>query len=253
MDVMVIAAIVVCIVACILVFLFLLFLAGSVMGRLKKEVFRYIKVYNSELDDTKRSPKPDPVEKEVAKETVNGLEFSEENLAIPFVAKSSATQKKDFFSDYLAIRSAFRNDLVKAVRSIPEQNSEEKAERHLVNRMLEKLTFEVVYKISCLLSEDQLSVLQTIFLADEYNYLEAYRKERDTLFSAAEFQAFLKTRRKELDDTIYVYVREPEYYDANQLGSKVVLCRDEELMEGFQIIQGTRLYDFGVRNAELIR
>lgn len=253
MDVLMIAAVLVSLAACVLVFLFIMFLAGSVTGRLKKEVFRYIKVYNEELGEREPGVTEETIAADEEENAATAVSIAEENLAIPYIAKSSATQKKDFFSDYLSIRAAFREDMLKVIRSIPEQNADDKKERHLVKRMLDKLTFEIVYKISCLLSEDQLSVLQTVFLADEYSYLENYRENRTGEFSVAEFQAFLNCRRKELDDTIYVHVREPEFYDANQLGNKVVLCKDEELLEGFQIIQGTKLYDFGVRNAELIR
>ena len=82
--------------------------------------------------------------------------------------------------------------------------------------------------------------------------LEAYKDTVYGEFSVTEFSLWLQGKGKELDDTVYLYTREPEGLGLQAKSEQLQICKDENLCEGFQIVQGNRLYDYGLRSSEMI-
>lgn len=244
-----IAAVIITVVSCIVVVLAVLLLSSGVLQRLKKEVFRYIKVYNKYMEEaTSSEEKEDVIAVTQKNEETFGLP---KDPAIPFIAKNVPTQQKDFFADYLKIRNAFRGSAASALRKLPACSEQELALGTCVDEILQKLSFENVYKISCLQAEKQLEVLKAIFTEHEQEILEHYLAESVSVFSVTEFYCYLQGKSKELDQTVYLYSGYPEGLGIQATSEKLIICKDENLCEGFQIIQGNRLYDYGVRSSEM--
>lgn len=243
-----IAAVIIAIISCVVVILAVVFLSSGVLQKLKKEVFRYIKVYNKYMEEAS-------VKESVAEENVSSLNEEDtfgipKDPAIPFIAKNASMQKKDFFADYVKLRNAFDKDATQALQNIPEFSKEEIAMGMCVDSMLEKLSFESVYQISCLQQEKQLLVLNEIFSQTEQEILKMYTEERGAC-SVTEFYTYLQGKSKELDRMVYVYSGQPERLGIQEESEQLKICRDENLCEGFQIIIGNRLYDYGVRSSEM--
>lgn len=241
------AAVIITVISCIVVVFVVMLLSSGVLQRLKKEVFRYIKVYNKYMDEASVSEQKDEPENSVEKHEESVGVQSEP--AIPYIAKNVPTQKSDFFADYMKIRSAFRGSVSEALRKLP-ANSEDSLAA-CIGEMLQKLSFESVYRISCLQTEKQLAVLKGIFSEKEQMVLEQYLAESTSMFSVTEFYGYLQGKGKELDQTVYLYSADPESLGIKPASERLKICKDENLCEGFQIIQGNRLYDYGVRSSEM--
>lgn len=244
-----IAAVIITVLSCVAVVFFVVLLSSGVLQRLKKEVFRYIKVYNAYLEEAAAK------DEEKAKDT--DLQIKEEAIglpadpAIPFIAKNAPMQKQDFFADYLKIRSAFRANPAQVLKDFPKENPSA-GNVAWYREMLDKLSFDSVYKISCLQEEQQKEVLREVFSEEEREVLDAYVESLSYPFSVTEFVLYLKAKSREADDTVYLFAREPENLGVTPTSEQLKLCKDENLCEGFQVMQGNRLYDYGLRSSEMI-
>ena len=244
-----IAAVIITVLSCVAVVFFVVLLSSGVLQRLKKEVFRYIKVYNAYLEEaaTKDEEKAEDTDLRIKEETI-GLPA---DPAIPFIAQNAPMQKQDFFADYLKIRSAFQANPVQVLKEFPKENPSV-GNATLYNEMLNKLSFDSVYKISCLQEEQQKEVLREVFTEEERVVLTEYEETLTYPFSVTEFVLYLKAKSREADDTVYLFAREPERLGVTPTSEQLKLCRDENLCEGFQVMQGNRLYDYGLRSSEMI-
>lgn len=244
-----IAAVIITVISCAVVIFAVVLLSSGVLQKLKKEVFRYIKVYNKYMEETSEAETN-------ARETTDSVKTEEEfglpkDPAIPFIAKNVETQKKDFFADYVKIRSAFRNSAASALRNLPAFSDSDIVLGVCVDGILQKLSFDSVFRISCLQPEKQLAVLNEIFSETEQEVLTRYTEENGPVFSVTEFYSYLQGKSKELDQTVYLYSREPDALGIQAKSDQLIICKDEELCEGFQIVQGNRLYDYGLRSSEI--
>ncbi len=244
-----IAAVIITVISCAVVIFAVILLSSGVLQKLKKEVFRYIKVYNKYMEEAVASEQN--MEKSVETERTEAVSELPKDPAIPFIARNVETQKKDFFADYIKIRSAFQNSAASALRKLPELSEEEASMGICVDELVQKLSFESMYRISCLQPEKQLQVLKEILSEKEWNLLEQYREETGVVFSVTEFYSYLQGKSKEFDRKVYLYSREPKELGIQANSEQLQICRDEMLCEGFQIIQGNRLYDYGLRSSEI--
>lgn len=251
MTVQMVASVIITGISCLLVLLLVLFIGSAVLKKLKKEVFCYIKLYNRHLEEgegTKTHPDAaDKRETDGAEQT----HFQQAEPAIPFIAKSEPMRNADFFLDYLTIRNAFCQSAAEALRELPVQSEEDKSYAACINRLLEKLSFEVVYQLSCQRCEWQEAVLEELLSPEEKEVLNKYRMEQPGTFDITAFSLFLKEQSRALDATVYVYAREPQRLGIRANTELLQLCKDENMCEGFFIMQGNRLYDYGVRSSEI--
>ena len=92
------------------------------------------------------------------------------------------------------------------------------------------------------ITKPRFATLEEIFSEEEKEVLEQYRESTYGEFSVTEFKLYLQGKGKELDDTVYLYTREPEGLGLQAKSEQLQICKDENLCEGFQIVQGNRLY-----------
>ena len=244
---MMIITLIVSLLACGAVFIVVDSLANGVMKRMKKEVFRYIKQYNEQMQDSMGA------QNEVAATQIVGAEAlpdREEHLAIPFVPKAQPMQKKDFFQDYRKLRESFPVSKERVITQIPPQEESVGVRYRLVCSILDKLSFDNLYEITCLSEEKQLLVLDDILGEEEKTIFSEYREEEGSIFDCARFYTYLKNKQAEYDDTIYCFVGTEDVVDESKDG-RVKPCADQAVLEGFQLLHGGYLYDYGVRSSEL--
>ena len=244
---MMIVTLIVAFLACGAVFAVVDSLAAGVMKRMKKEVFRYIKQYNGQLQDGIEQSDKGNDSVVPAKES---LLHREEQLALPFVPKTQPMQKQDFFRDYRKIRESFQVSQEQVIAQIPPQEESMVACYHRVCSTLDKLSFDNLYEISSLSEANQLIVLEEILDEEEKTLLFEYREAENSSFDCAKFYTYLKNKKAECDDTIYCFTGTEVVVDGSGEG-RVRLCTDPEVLEGFQLLHGGKLYDYGVRSSEL--
>lgn len=242
-----IVTLIVSLLACIAVFVVVDSLANSVLKRMKKEVFRYIKQYNEQMQ--KDEGQAQSLEETAATATAV-LPEAEDALAIPFVPKAQPMQKKDFFRDYRKVRDIFRAHPEQVIEQIPAQDESIGVRYRLVTGILDKLSFDNLYEICCLASEKQLLVLEDILEEDEKTIVSEYCDNVDSIFDCAKFHTYLKNKQAEYDDTIYCFAGTQEGMKKSA-DERVKPCTDKEVLEGFQLLHGGYLYDYGVRSSEL--
>ncbi len=244
---MMIITLIVSLLACGAVFIVVDSLANGVMKRMKKEVFRYIKQYNEQMQEGTGQQGAVTVSAVAGADT---LPDREENLAIPFVPKAQPMQKRDFFQDYRKLRESFPVSKEQVIAQIPPQEELVGVRYHLVCSILDKLSFDNLYEISCLSEEKQLVVLDEILDEAEKTIFSEYREAENRSFDCAKFYTYLKNKKAEYDDTIYCFVGTEDGADGSTDG-RVKSCADQAVLEGFQLLHGGYLYDYGVRSSEL--
>ena len=243
-----IVTLVVALLACGAVFVIVDVLAGGIIKQMKKEVFRYVKQYNEHMQAGTAIQGEAKVQ---ASSAMEGVRMKEETLPVPFLPSVRPMRKQDFFRDYRKLRELFDNDMGKVIQQIPQKTQEETAAYAVYAKMLESLSFDTLYEISSLTSENQLAVLRDVFGQEECAVLEQYLAETEQEFDCAQFHTYLKSKKAECDDTIYCYVGKGSKA-VQAADAKLELCVDEELCEGFQLLHGNLLYDYGVRSSELM-
>lgn len=242
-----IVTLIVSVLACAAVFVVVDVLTTGIIKRMKKEVFRYIKQYNEQMQVDAQAEVAATMQSVVG---ADGVPEREEQLAIPFIPKAQPMQKQDFFSDYRKVRECFHGKQEEVIAQIPMQDKAVTVKYGLVCKILEKLSFDSLYEISCLPEEKQLLVLDEVLDAKEKTILAEYRESRNGVFDCAEFYSYLKNKQAEYDDTIYYFVGKEEDTEGIT-DERVRPCADEAILEGFQLLHGGYLYDYGVRSSEL--
>lgn len=236
-----IVTLLVAVLACGAVFVLVDVLTTGIMKRMKKEVFRHIKQYNDIMQDTTAATVEEDKE---AKQEYAGFR-REEQLAVPFLPSVRPMRKADFFSDYRKIREAFSVDSAEVIRTIPQNGQEQQVCYETAVSILEKLSFEVLYRISGLSSKSQLEVLDEILEEREAAMLAEYVEVSGKEFDCTEFHTYVKSMKAKNDDTVYCYVAPGRTAES---GAVIV---DDALCEGFQLLHGNLLYDYGLRSSEI--
>ena len=233
--------------ACGAVFVIVDVLAGGVIRQMKKEVFRYVKQYNEHMQSGTGAQEIKSQKNAAPEERKQKAE----NLPVPFLPSVCPMRKQDFFQDYRKLREVFATDVNQVIAQLPKQNKANSEKYALFAGMVDSLSFDTLYEISSLPSQIQLEILREAFGKKEREVLETYLEQTEQDFDCARFYTYLKSKKAEHDNTIYCYVGSG-HAGLQQTKTKVELCVDEEICEGFQLLHGNLLYDYGVRSSELM-
>ncbi|HKL80139.1 MAG TPA: hypothetical protein VJ888_06850 [Mobilitalea sp.] len=158
----------------------------------------------------------------------------------------------EFSRDYRNLKESFQFDRDKIIREISALSNESGLETNhgLLKGLLDKLTFDNVYKLSVLYETEQLEVIREILSIEESVLLEDYIKE-NKVFSCLAFYQWLYIKSQIEDRQVQVKTTE-KGEDYSSLGTNIQTVHDTNLCEGFQILVGNKLYDYGVRKCELL-
>lgn len=115
-------------------------------------------------------------------------------------------------------------------------------------RLLEKLEYEAIYKISTLPREEQLELLAQVFSPEERELLEGYTALHPQ-FDCIAFYDYLQSSAAEEPGP--VCLRVPPTAPSGAYSGLVQVVVDEEICEGFQVEANNILYDYCVKMREM--
>lgn len=115
-------------------------------------------------------------------------------------------------------------------------------------RLLEKLEYEAIYRLSTLPREEQAELLGQVLPPEERDLLEDYAGLH-TQFDCIAFYDYLQSRAAE--EPKPVCLRVPPTGTAGNYPDQVRVVVDEEICEGFQVEVNNMLYDYCVKMREM--
>lgn len=157
----------------------------------------------------------------------------------------------DFANDYAKLKEKLSYQYKNVVKEIYQTNNIEEDKDYIktLNSLIDKLSFENVYKISSLDSEEQLEIIKEIVNEKEMLVLEKFLDNKQ--FDCISLYQWLYMQRKLHDVQICVKVTDKEK-KTQGYGEIISVEYDHTLCEGFQVFVGNKMYDYGVCKYELI-
>lgn len=180
------------------------------------------------------------------------VSITDESPPYVFLAKDVEYRSSDFSSDYINLKSCFHFDRIDIERTVKHINDtlEMKPNSLVMDRLLEKLSFDNVYKIAILNPKDQFGIVQDILETDEQKLLEEFLKAKKE-FDVTSFYHWLYVRKQFSNKEIKVKVADIRIIQED-FNSDVKFELDTDLCEGFQIYVGNKIYDYGIQKSELL-
>ena len=126
------------------------------------------------------------------------------------------------------------------------------AEEKRAGRLLEKLNYDTVYRLSTLPGEDQQTLLAEVLEPEERALLEEYAGLHPR-FDSIGFYDFLQARAAEEPGPIYLRVSPTVAAEValRRFPSQVQVVVDQEICEGFQVEADNMLYDYCIKMREM--
>ena len=168
-----------------------------------------------------------------------GLTESIEHRAVTY-------QNENFLREYKAVKNKMKIDKNRTLMAvIKEESSEsEAAPGHLIADLLHSLSFDTLYKVSTLSSQQQEAIMRDVLNEKQLAFLNAYLGEKER-FDVLEFFDFLKELSFSCGGDFYVKTGDlRENFDG--LGQNVVTVHDPSIVEGIKIVYRNRMYDYSM-------
>lgn len=251
-----IAALIVMVVMVVFTLVILKMIAASTGNKIRDNVISQLQTYEqliqtkvTELNEIKKQIESEQ-EKLLKEDKVN--EHGETALPELYVPAGVEYRDQELAEDYRYIKEQFSFDRRKIVNEIYRLCKEKRKEDNelLWMGLVEKFTFENVYKLSALEVEEQLEVIADILSEDEMAVLNEYTG-RNKEFDCIRFYQWIYIQKQIHDKQIYVRSAEKNE-DYHDIGESIEAVYDQNLCEGFQVLTGNQLYDYGIRKQELL-
>ncbi len=251
-----IAALVVMLIMTLFAFIILRIVAMNTGNVLRDNVVKQLQSYDSiirrkesELTEIKKQ-----IENEQKRLTEQGKVDScyEQPPGGTIITATAEYCNYDFLSDYRNIKNTFLFPKAAILAEIRQDNkeAEQRALYRIYESICDKLTLDIVYKLSVCTGEEQLEILMDILSKEEQSLLEEFNKQKEP-FDCLQFYHWLQVQLQLKDYRLYVKTGEKSD-SFQELGDNINTEYDEELCEGFQVMLGSRLYDYGIRRCELV-
>ncbi len=187
----------------------------------------------------------------------SGLRKDDEQELSGFILPDTASMcSSQFFSDYKRIRETMihdRSDVIREIlhsRESMDDAGDALRQRNLyLDSLIGKFSFDNVYRLSVLHPDEQLEVALEILSGEERELFDEFM-EQNGRFDSLAFYQWLYIQKKICDDTILVRSADIQR-DYSSPDRSIRMVYDKNICEGFQIIVGNRLYDYGIREYEL--
>lgn len=250
-----IAALIVMLIMTVFTFVILKVIAENTGKAIRDHVISQLQVYDTlvqkkeeELSAIKKKIETEQKKLSENEKKINSRDNSGEGIIVTHDADYC---RQDFASDYRSLKEKFAFDREQIIKEICKDNTSREDTRYqLILRLLEKLTLDIVYKLTGFQSIEQLEILAEIIEGEEKQLLLEYCKDKEE-FQCYDFYRWLHVQRLLLDRQLYVKTGEKNNSPKHPTDT-IHFEYDEELCEGFQVLAGNKLYDYGVRRHELI-
>jgi len=251
-----IVALLVMVIITVFTFIILKMIAESTGSKIRDNVITQMQTYDVLIQ--KKSSELQAIQKQIDNEQsklLSDMKLSktmEQSLPGNFPPANDRFRNIDFSEDYRNLKEGFIFDQEKMIREV--YSSKEVQVENDINillaGLLEKFNFENVFKLSVLHSMEQLEVIREIISEEEDILLEDFIKQNRE-FSCLAFYQWLYVQKEVNEKQIRVRTAEKNINYSN-LGESIKIEYDGNLCEGFQILTGNKLYDYGVRKCELL-
>lgn len=253
------AALIVMLVLTALAFIALRIVATSINERIKNNFITQLQSYDSLIQ--KKEAELTAITNKVKLGQSNSLDIiaSNNNLSQTvenvFLPPDAEYICNDFSMDYKQIKESFSFGKEKVDQELSKVYSQlnlmvdAKNDYHVVSEILNKLTYNSIFKLSVLEGNEQIEIIKQVLDEKENKILEQYISD-NTNFDCTKFYHWLDMKKLSLDRSIRVLTSDNINYDG--VPDNVSFIQDKNLCEGFQIRVGNKLYDFGIRKCELL-
>lgn len=251
-----IAALLVMMLITAFIFVLLRMLAANTGDRIRDKIIMQIQAYDvllqrkeAELSALRRQIENENKKQNTKQQTGRHKEVVPYGV---FVLPEAVYCREDFYDDYTSMREKFQFNHQDTILQIYQEHEQaQDMERiTLLDGLADKLTLDNVYKISAFHSDEQIELLKEILSQEELAVMEDYIRDHKD-FQCIQFHQWLSMHRLLLDKQCIVKTaHKDESFD--NLGKWITTIYDENLCEGFQVLSGNRLYDYGVRRSELV-
>lgn len=249
------AALIVMVILMAFTFIIIRMIAFSTGNRVRNYAVEQMQAYDlliekksSELNNIREQ-----LRAEKGKKTLNNCNQTGDSQVPEVFAPSFADYRsKTFFSDYSIIKKSFikQEESVKKLIETLIQESQNDETYNLLVSLTSKLSIDNVYKISSLHSQEQLEVINDIITDKEKKVLDEFMIKQEE-FCCIDFYQWLHVKKELIDPRILI--KTSEIHDMDDYNSDLIRVElDHGLCEGFQLLQGNMLYDYGVRISELV-
>ena len=238
-----------------------MWLARAVGVSVRKRTLDLISAYDDLLEERSRElallteqarvlqqPVPvsasDTAEKEEAEES--GLDRAS---LLGTVERIASTEYRDRAAVrlYRKIREGFVFSPSEALARMPREQAEPVPGP--ASQMLEALSFETVFSLSTLPSEEQLRLLQETLQPAQWNLVEQYQTRKKGPFDSLGFYAFLRETAGAEPHPPVLYVAPA--LQCSGIPPQVQVKEDPSICEGFVLEAGDRIFDYCIKNREI--
>ncbi len=248
----VIAVFIVLIIMNIFMLLVLKQIAASTGRQIEKDAVRLFSVYDRILED--RSQKLEELDDQILDqmERLKELENSGKIVqSAPVLGNATVVtgryRDQSFAQDYRRVKEAFQMDAAQAVSDLKAQYSEKDREaestRAVVLGILNKFSFDTRYELSTLSEELQMELVEQFLEGEERSLYEAYQEDCPGTNAQAFFE-WLNEINRILDRSLTVRMADGSTVEG--LEGHVNIEYVPDICEGFQIKQGSRIYDYSI-------
>ncbi|MCC8059883.1 MAG: hypothetical protein LIO81_03440 [Clostridiales bacterium] len=151
---------------------------------------------------------------------------------------------RDFAAGYRYFKEHFQIDAAAALQDVRKRPLEETSaqEIRVLSRIAEKLSTEVVYKLSSLPGGQQEEVLRACLDGEELPSLERFLRENGGQMDVIRFRDQVVGRSTLYGERPLIFAAQP----SELAGADADVVADESICEGVRILRGGKIYDYSV-------
>lgn len=253
------AAFIVMVILTAFAFIALRIVAASITGRIKDSVVKHLQSYDTLIQ--RKEAELAAITNEInrgqnrSSEEFAGKIISSQTVANIFLPPNSQFLNNDFSKDYRQLKERFSFNKEKVAEEVKKIDaeisimSEGKTDYQVVVGILDKLTFDSIFRLSILEDYEQIEIIQQVLDDNENLILDEFISQNAN-FDCTKFYHWLDMKKLSLDKSIRVLSTDETH--SQGLPENVRFILDKNLCEGFQIRVGNKLYDYGIRKCELL-
>jgi hypothetical protein len=191
-------------------------------------------------------------EKVSAKELI-GSKSGDIPVKVNFAALTQGKYKnKNFTDEYRVIRENFVFDQEARLREILGRVSAKPTGNvQAAEQILSDIDMDTCFQLSTLASDEQINVLREVFSGEQFKLLEEYLEDKET-FECHEFLGWLKQYVFTKSEQIVVRTGYAADVSLNKVDGRVATEYDNGLCEGMYVLSQGKMYDYSIRNKEIV-